>query len=374
MRFAILGDHPVGWGAARALIASGRHMVLAYQGPTPEETLRPDWPVLRVAYDIEEILADPQIEAIIVAGRAGERLDQLRRVLQSERPALCVHPVDRKPDGAYEMNLLQGDVHQLVLPLLMEGLHPRIDDLRRQLKMPPRLIELTITGPDDLLFTFSKLDSPTYPGWAMLRRLGGEVVEVVGFATTEEVAVGQTVLVQGRFENGALFNVRYIPQAGGATSQVEAEIRTNEVEPTRFVLTDAFECELAWQALIAVFDNAVERLKATPRAAPGAGPAPTQSDPLSWQDEIRSLELNDSTRRSIERRRAYTLEFQEASEDVGFKGTMTLVGCGLLWLIPVLLLVYAWIPQIGWLIVPLLIGFLGLQLLRWLVAVPPPSS
>jgi hypothetical protein len=374
MRFAILGDHPVGWSAARALIASGRHMVLAYQGPTPEETLRPDWPVLRVTTDIEEILADPQIEAVIVAGRAGERLDQLRRVLQSERPALCVHPVDRKPDGAYEMNLLQGDVHQVVVPLLIEGLHPQVVGLRRQLKVHPRLIDLTVTGPEDLLIEFDQLESPAYPGWAVLRRLGGEIVEVVGFAATEEVTVGQTVLVQGRFETGALLNVRYLPQTRSGTSRIEVVIHTDDVEPICVVLTDLYDNDTAWQSLIANFDDAIERLKATPRAVPGAGPALPQPGPLSWQDEIRSLELDDSTRRSIERRRAYTLEFQEATEDVGFKGTMTLVGCGLLWLIPVLLLVYAWIPQIGWLIVPLLVGFLGLQLLRWLVASPPGSS
>src|SRR4051794_13623006 len=98
MRFAILGDHPDGRSVARALIASGRHMVLAYQGPTPEAKLRPDWPVLHVTNDLEDILADPQIDAVIVAGRPGERLDHLRRALQSERPALCVHPVDRRPD------------------------------------------------------------------------------------------------------------------------------------------------------------------------------------------------------------------------------------------------------------------------------------
>ena len=82
------------------------------------------------------------------------------------------------------------------------------------------------------------------------------------------------------------------------------------------------------------------------------------------QDEIRALELNELARRSIERRRAYTLDFQEATEEVGFKGTMTLVGCALLWLIPVVLLLSAWLPWLGWLIVPVLLAFLALQLLK----------
>ena len=113
----------------------------------------------------------------------------------------------------------------------------------------------------------------------------------------------------------------------------------------------------------------------SPRAAPAAGlGAPTQSrSPAAgptWLDEIRAAELDDAARRSIERRRAVTLEYQTVNEDVGFKGTMTLVGCGLLWAIPVLLLASVWLPHVGWLIVPVLFGFLLLQLLRWFVPVP----
>ena len=31
---------------------------------------------------------------------------------------MCVHPVDARPDGAYEINMLQGDTHQVVVPIL----------------------------------------------------------------------------------------------------------------------------------------------------------------------------------------------------------------------------------------------------------------
>ena len=43
---------------------------------------------------------------------------------------------------------------------------------------------------------------------------------------------------------------------------------------------------------------------------------------------------------------------------------MTLVGCALLWLIPVVLLLSAWAPWLGWLIVPVLLAFLALQFLK----------
>ena len=46
---------------------------------------------------------------------------------------------------------------------------------------------------------------------------------------------------------------------------------------------------------------------------------------------------------------------------------MTLVGCGLLWCVLLLLILSAWFPKVGWLIIPVLALFLALQLLRWLI-------
>jgi hypothetical protein len=94
--------------------------------------------------------------------------------------------------------------------------------------------------------------------------------------------------------------------------------------------------------------------------------------PLSWQDEVRCLELDDAARRSVGRRRSSLLEYPEATEEAGFKGTMTLAGCGLLWGI-ILLVILAhffppqWWKPLGWGIGALLVVFLGSQLLRYLL-------
>jgi hypothetical protein len=79
------------------------------------------------------------------------------------------------------------------------------------------------------------------------------------------------------------------------------------------------------------------------------------------------LELDDAARRSVERRRFSALEYPEANEEVGFKGTMTLAGCGLIWIILLVLILSIWIPALGWVIVPVLALFLGLQLFRWII-------
>src|SRR5262249_38665661 len=101
MRFALLGNHPVGLKMAMALVETSRHEFAVYSGPVPAGEnlgIRPG----RVIGDVEEILADPVIDAIIVAGDLSQRPNQLRRALQSERHILCVYPPGDSPDIAYE--------------------------------------------------------------------------------------------------------------------------------------------------------------------------------------------------------------------------------------------------------------------------------
>jgi hypothetical protein len=276
------------------------------------------------------------------------------------------------------MNLLQGDVHQVALPLLPEAIHPDVEEFKQRIDqrpVEPLLIELTVLGQESMLLEGDESEpGVSFPGWTLLRRLGGEIVEIAGYAVAEEVHKGAIVLGHGRFEGGCLLRTLYRPQMIDSENRIEIGVTASDGEPMRLTLAGPALHEPAWPALVRRFEEAVEQLKAAPRAVPGAGPAPPAPGQLSWQDEVRALELDDATRRSVERRRASTLEYQEASEDVGFKGTMTLVGCALLWLIPVLLLVASWFPQLAWLIVPVLLGFLGLQVLRWLVPTPPPSD
>jgi hypothetical protein len=66
------------------------------------------------------------------------------------------------------------------------------------------------------------------------------------------------------------------------------------------------------------------------------------------------------------------MEYPVASEEVTFKGTMTLVGCALLWCIILVVIFSAWVPWLRWGVVPLLGVFLVLQLLRWII--PPRET
>ncbi len=381
MRFALLGDHPDGVEMAGALAQSGRHRVIAYTAPVSEDVLRRWGGEARRVGDVEEVLADPAVEAVLVAGAGTVRPAQLRRALQSERHVLCVHPADQTPEIAYEAAMIRNDTGCVLLPLLPEATHPafrRLADFlhRKDEAAAPigsfRLLEMErgATGEvlDGVLDCRPETGVPRLghsshrgrrdPGGVRLRPARGVArgrAGAAGRAIRARRAVSRH-LVAGR--KGAAWRLTAIGSAG----RVELLFPLGWNGPAFLDWRDAngqvheeyWERWDPWPVLIDTFERMIEA-----RSAERQG--------LSWQDAIRALELDDAARRSVERRRSSVLEYPEATEEVGFKGTMTLVGCSLVWAVLLLLILSVWWPKVGWLIVPLIVVFLGLQFLRYLV-------
>ncbi len=381
MHFALLGDHPDGVDMACALAECGRHRLLAYTTPLSEEALRRLGGEVRPVSDVEEVLADPAIEAVIVAGPASVRPAQLRRALQSERHVLCVHPPDETPEIAYEAAMIRNDTGGVLLPLLPEATHPAIRRLAEFVRRKDgsdspigvfRLLAMERSAEGEVLDgVWIAGHKPAFPGWDILRTVGGEIQEVSAFAESEELRESEPVLVAGRFEQGGLFHVQLLPRwrppswrltAIGSSGRAELLFPLGWNGPAILDWRDAngetheeyWQRWDPWPALIDTFEQALQRTAQT-RLRP------------SWQDAVRALELDDAARRGVEKRRSSVLEYPEATEEVGFKSTMTLVGCSLLWGVLLLLILSIWWPKVGFLIVPLIVAFLGLQLLRYFV-------
>ena len=386
MRFALLGNHPDGLQMAQALVETGRHELAAYSGPAHQ------WEsgglkAVRTVGDMEEILADPMIDAIIVAGDSGQRPLQLRRALQSERHVLCVFPPDQSPDITYEAAMIQSDTRRVLLPILPGALHPGIQRLGV-------LIQTTKPGPSWVIQwdreCGSSSDAGTqskekplaayFPGWEILQTLGGPIAEVSVFAEHSERMMTDPLLIAGRFERGGVFQVTLMAASSephwrlrltAPALQAELDFTTGFSGPATLTWRDQSEAchKEEWPAqnlfreMVKVFEDAVQRYEQA------AGPTLGRDAPalVTWQDAIRCAELDDAARRSVERRRASTLEYPEATEEASFKGTMTLIGCGMLWLIVGLLVLSRWYPALLVVIVLMLTFFLALQLLRLIV-------
>jgi predicted dehydrogenase len=398
MRFALLGDHPDALEMARALVGSGRHEVTTYTGPGVGAEYLRRWGIRSTPIrDLEEVLADPAIEAVIVAGAAADRAFQLRRALQSERHVLCVHPADDTPDIAYEAAMIQGDTRCVLLPLLPQALHPgirRLAELARDEKVLGSLglVEADFHSSGEfLLDTDATGHKVSLPGWDVLRTVGGEIAELSAFAAGESLTAQEPVLLTGRFERGGLLQGAFLPDQHDARWRLNvigsysraalvfaegwpgpAQLRWQDESGTP--REEKWEAWNPWPAVVAIFEASVALHRQPADEESSSVPPPTPGGVLTWQSAIRALELDDAARRSLSRRRVSTLEYPEPTEEVGFKGTMTLVGCGLLWTILVLAILASWFPWLGWAIVPVLFFFLGLQVLRWLVPASPKQA
>jgi hypothetical protein len=197
---------------------------------------------------------------------------------------------------------------------------------------------------------------PALPGWEIFRAVAGEIAEVSALARREELAAAEPVLVSGRFERGGLLQLTLTPGSDGcrvavhgAKSRADVELPQGWRGPAFLSYTDEGgsreESWPSWDPWAKVCEKLEAALLARKLPADAAPSAPSPATGLSWEDEIRCLELDDAARRSVERRRSSVLEYQEASEEVGFKGTMTLVGCGLMWALLGMLLVLALVAQ-----------------------------
>ncbi len=222
-------------GDGAALVSSGRHQLLIYSGDTVGMEYLQRWGLTpqRVA-DLEEVLADPKIEAVIVAGRPSRRPGQLRRSLQSERHVLCVCPVDDSPDVAYEAALAQADAGVLLFPLLPEALHPAFGRLRELARAtPPRLIEIERSSSEEVLLEAEEEGHGAgFPGWDLLRQVGGEVGEIFVLTPPEEIEKGQPLLVTGRMVRGELFQAVYLPLQTEARLRIALVRRDQRLELT----------------------------------------------------------------------------------------------------------------------------------------------
>lgn len=405
MRFALIGDHPDGLAFARALHESGRHAVHTYCGPVEgADILRRFALEVPRQTDLEEVLADPAVEAAIVAAVGPNRATILRRCLQAERHVVCIHPADPSPDLAYEVGMIQSDVRTVLMPLMPWSVHPgvlRLIDAARA--YPPgtpggwRILEAEIGAVEEVLLDFNDVDAkPGVPGWDVLRMAGGEIVEIFAMTPTEEPTPGHPFVATGIFRSGGLFHVTGLPRQAEPSLRFSLVTTTHRctlvfpqgwpgpahwegVDADGVMRSEEYATFDPWPRMIDAFEVALARVELARRSPPRPGVVATESlsdakIALGWMDEIRALELDDNFRRSIVRRKSQTLDLQEATEEASFKGTMTLVGCSMIWLSVALLILSVWMPKAGWLI-PATFGiFILVQAFRWVLPSGSPSK
>jgi predicted dehydrogenase len=308
--------------------------VIDGKGPA---TLAPD---ARRYGDFGELLANAQLDAVILGGQIGERASRVRQVLQIGRHCVCMHPADTSPLFYHEAALIAQDHGSTLMPWLPARLHPACQALvelcQSGILGATRFITIERTGPmpiDRYLLAASYAEAVD-----LLWFLGGDVAEI---SSTGDANAGRLV-VHHRMTGGAAGEIRL--QRTSEEDDYWAVAIDTDRSATRLTFRNGFEGpatlrytdqsrtherEYAAQglavSLLSEFRNAVHN----------------QSHAIKWSDATRAAELADWAWYSLEKRRAVDIFHEERGELASFKGRMTSLGCGLIWITLLVVIVIA---------------------------------
>lgn len=375
MNFLILGDGPDELAWARALADHPEH-TLGAACPGLKE-----FPGLPGGPDLDEALARPGIDAVIVGGGPDWRAEGLRRAAAEGLAIIALHPPGPNADPYYQVALSRQETGAIVVPDLPARLHPGVSALEKALGLGG-------LGVDD------ERRSVLYEAWLaprdgdllgvvfprvidVIRRLIGEIEAVNADGDPPGGHPTERLVVQIRGPKSRRAEVRLtIGDHRPASLAIQGPEGTLALEhdphflgPSRLVRHDREEMtstDIApWDPKAAILGDLADAVAGS-EAAPGLF------------DGTRAMEVAEAVARSLRRGRTIDLVYEEMSEAGNFKSVMTSLGCGLLLgalaLLPIALAGPAfgwdWTIYLAWAIPPLLVLFVLLQTLKFAIKKP----
>ncbi|MBL9124498.1 MAG: hypothetical protein JNG90_12760 [Planctomycetaceae bacterium] len=383
MKFALLGADPEALELARGVAADHRHQLVwaSDWGPFRRDVER-FAPTARFEHAWESLLVSDDIDAVIVASSADvdAAADRLRKLVQSGKPLLVSHPVHPSMLIGYELDMIRQETRSPILPYAPTRWHPAVRRLAALFGAEPTaplgqleqvIIErrLADRSAENVRKHFAR-------DVGLARLLGGELTRLSAMAPTSAPSGYASLGVQLSGPANVLIRYSVLPVEREAAARVTAIGGGGKAE---LLMPAEGDWSLAWgesdvqpPESFPDWDPAAAALDQFARLLAGEVAHPT------WVDACRDIELADSIQRSLDKGRTVELHYEDYTEDGTFKGTMTSLGCALLWLAPLVLLVGIVLGQMGLPIadyVPhMLLGVLGIFLLLQLLRLAVPSK
>jgi myo-inositol 2-dehydrogenase/D-chiro-inositol 1-dehydrogenase len=373
MKIALLGVDDDTPSLVAAAVAAG-HQVTAIDQQFEEQG---NW---------QPLLVDGNADAVIVAraspGREDARTEQLRVLIQSELPLLVAHPVMNSMLVYYELDMIRQDSGCRIVPYVAARWHPAVERLAEIVTEG----ENSPIGPIQQLVVERAVDSQRKADIvaafirdvSVMRAIVGDLNKLGAMTPggTNNEADLASLSVQMSGAPGILARWS-IGSLSGSSGRMTLIGRRGAVTLPMNDRMDAWKLELrsgdrVTEETFENFDPAAEGIDELLAARAGQTTSPT------WLDACRDMELADAIERSLARGRTIDLHFEEQTEDSTFKGMMAAGGCLVLVLVLGVLILATIVgggPRFSfWPIVLLvvLVGFLGLQLLRLAFPVKGP--
>ncbi len=326
----------------------------------------PEVPLPELVASINQLLAEADVgAAVVVGGRvaAAATHEAVRQAVQAGLPVLTEVPLDPSADVHYELGVIAQETGaQLVpyWPMLADPCCERFAARARRVSSAEgAVLEIEL----DTATQRPLLADPS------LAQLIGVAAEL-GFRPREVLATEQPT---GELELRGFVSEQHalkliVRQADAA--RVRLTLRTAQATICRWTVARAcrFEDGLAEQVPGEV-DRRHEPALAEEqfltqfmRAAAGQG-----DPPANWDAALAAMAVLEAARYSMERKRTEPVTEGVASPETQFKATMTMWGCGLLWLLLLLVPTAVALESFGFAAAPALVGGLVVVLVLFLV-------
>jgi myo-inositol 2-dehydrogenase/D-chiro-inositol 1-dehydrogenase len=369
------GEEELAW--ARWLSGRPEHRLDAAYPGFPDASMAG----IPVPRDLEDALARPGIEAIIVGGPLETRGEWLRRAAAEGYAIIVLHPPGPDSESYYQVALSREETGAVIVVDLPLRLHPGVQALRRAL------------AEGDLgSFRGLRLEATSRPPVASLVRIAfARAVDAIRAILGEIEALTATGDPPGEDPE-----VELVVQLRGAGAlRAETRIRAEAAASARLTLLGergklSLDVDAHWLTLerpdaeeaiaLSPWDphEAIMSVLASSMVCRDSGEPPSPN----LLDGTRAMELSEAANRSLRRGRTVELHYESISEESTFKSVMTSTGClvflASLFVLPLAMAGAAiglkWALYIPYLIPPALVLFVMLQTLRLAIRRPQAAG
>jgi predicted dehydrogenase len=334
LKLAVLGIDDATLALAAASKNAQHAIVLIDANSDRLEEARRIAPTAKVISDWENALDPGQVDAALLgADKPAERIEQLRRLIQTQMPVVVSHPLSLSMLEAYELDMIRNETHSIVLPYLPGRWHPASAEIGAMVADPSTspigAVEQIIferymqkREREDVLKQFSRdVD--------LLQFIAGGANKLHALGSTSGGSPYGNLTVQTTSETDSVCRWTVSPAhdfVGGKLTLIGAAGRVILLMP---------DASKAWKLDVqtspptpareyAGWNSAAAALQLLAGATAGQRTEPT------WTEAARTVELAETIDRSLKRGRTIDLHHEEFTDIGTFKGTMTSVGCAIL--------------------------------------------
>jgi predicted dehydrogenase len=383
MKVLILGNGVEELAWARWLYARGEHRLEAIFPGFGDPALAG----VPVARDLDDALARPGIDIVIVGGPIAERGESLRRAAAEGLAIICLHPTGSDSEAYYQVALSRAETGAIIVPAMPLRHHPGVAAIRQALASSElgafRGLRIEAQRQGDKA-DLAQVMVPRFVD--LVRALLGEIEALTATGDPPGEHPDLELIVQLRVAEARRAELRLSAGPGepfrlsllGTDGSMSLDIDPEFDQPARLIRRasgqdpEVHEFE-PWDSHEAIFS--VLKQSCSQRES-------SELPHSNLLDATRAMEIAEATARSLRRGRTVDLHYEEVSEEATFKSVMTSTGCMVLlvaiFILPIALggpaLGLDWTIYIAYLIPPALVIFVLLQALKLAVRRPGTSE